>query len=292
MRARLIRSLLRVFASLPLPVAHAIGSVIGWGLIVVPNDLHRAGRINIPLCLPELTRAQQRALLRRSLIESGKTMCEAGALWLWPRARVLSLVRAVSGEEHMRAALAEGRGLILATPHLGAWEMMGLYSSAHYPLTSLYRPPRMREMDALVRGGRERLGARLVPVDAGGVRALYHTLARGKVIGMLPDQEPGAGNGVFAPLFGVEANTMALLARLAIKTGAPVIFCYAERLARGRGYHLHFIPAPAAIRTPPVEHAVRVMNEMVESLVRRCPTQYQWGYKRFRTRPPGQRRLY
>lgn len=292
MRACLIRSLLRVLAALPLPLAHAIGSVVGWGLILAPNDLRRISRINIPLCLPELTRAEQRALLRRSLIESGKTMCEAGALWLRPRARVLSSVRAVSGEEHVRAALAKGHGLILATPHLGAWEMMGLYSSAHYPLTSLYRPPRMREMDALVRRGRERLGARLVPVDAGGVRALYQTLARGEVIGMLPDQEPSARNGVFAPLFGVEANSMALLARLAIKTGAPVIFCYAERLARGRGYHLHFVPAPSAIQRPPIEHAVRVMNEMVEMLVRRCPAQYQWGYKRFRARPAGEERLY
>ena len=292
MRARLIRSLLRVFAALPLPLAHAIGAVIGAGLILVPNDLRRISRINIPPCMPGLTRAEQRALLRRSLIEAGKTMCEAGALWLWPRARLLSLVRAVSGEEHVRAALQQGHGLILATPHLGAWEMMGLYSSARYPLTSLYRPPRMREMDALVRRGRERLGARLVPVDAGGVRALYQTLARGEVIGMLPDQEPGAGNGLFAPLFGIEANTMALLPRLAIKTGAPVIFCYAERLSWGRGYHLHFIPAPSAIQAAPIEHAVRVMNEGVEALVRRCPQQYQWGYKRFRTRPAGEKPLY
>lgn len=292
MRARLIRSLLRVFAALPLPLAHAVGVAIGAGLMLVPNDLRRISRINIPLCLPGLTRAEQRALLRRSLIQAGKTMCEAGALWLWPRARLLSLVRAVSGEEHVRAALQRGRGLILATPHLGAWEMMGLYSSAHYPLTSLYRPPRMKEMDALVRRGRERLGARLVPVDAGGVRALYQTLARGEVIGILPDQEPGAGNGLFAPLFGIEANTMALLPRLAIKTGAPVIFCYAERLSWGRGYHLHFIPAPSALHAPPVEHAVRVMNEGVEALVRRCPQQYQWGYKRFRTRPAGENPLY
>src|SRR3569832_847138 len=149
MRARLLRSLLRVFAALPLPLAHAIGAVIGAGLMLVPNAL------------------------RRILVEAGKTMCESGALWLRPRARLLTLVRAVSGEEHVRAALQQGHGLILATPHLGAWEMMGLYSSARYPLTSLYRPPRMREMDALVRRGRERLGARLVPVDAGGVRALY-----------------------------------------------------------------------------------------------------------------------
>src|SRR3569833_2357448 len=142
MRARLIRSLLRVFAALPLPLAHAIGAVIGAGLMLVPNDLRRISRINIPLCLPELTRAEQRTLLRRSLVEAGKTMCEAGALWLWPRAHQ---------RQEARAALQQGHGLILATPHLGAWLIRAPYSPAPYPLTCLFRPPRLRYMDALVR---------------------------------------------------------------------------------------------------------------------------------------------
>ena len=292
MRSRVIRWLLHAFAALPLPLSHAIGTLIGWGLIVVPNDLRRIAQINIPLCLPELTPLQQRRLLHATLIESGKTMCEAGPLWLWPKPRVLALVKTVSGEEHLREALAIGKGAILATPHLGAWEMMGLYSSEHYPMTSLYRPPRLAEMGELVRRGRERLGAKLVPVDAGGVRALYQSLARDEVVGILPDQEPGPGNGVFAPLFGIQANTMALLSRLAIKTGAAVIFCYAERLPRGQGYHLHFIPAPSTINQEPLEHSITVMNQMVERLVRQKPEQYQWGYKRFRTRPEGEEKIY
>lgn len=292
MRARAIRWLLHAFAALPLPLAHALGTLVGWGLILVPNELRRIARINLPLCLPDHSRAQHRALLHASLIETGKTMSEAGALWLWPRARLLALVRGVSGEEHLRAALAEGKGAIVATPHLGAWEIMGLYLSAFYPMTSLYRPPRLAALAALVRAGRERFGARLVPVDAGGVRALYRALGNGEVIGMLPDQEPGIGNGMYAPLFGVAANTLVLLPRLAIKTGAPVIFCYAERLPRGRGYHLHFVPAPPVINAAPVEHSVREMNKMVEALVRRCPQQYQWGYKRFRSRPKNEAKIY
>lgn len=292
MRARLIKWLLCAFAALPLPLAHAVGTIIGWGLILIPNELRRISRINIPLCLPELNPAQQKRLLRASLIESGKTMIEAGALWLWPESRLLALVKTVSGEQHLRAALASGHGAILAAPHLGAWEMMGLYSSAHYPITSLYRAPRLAEMDELVRHGRERLGAKLVAADAGGVRALYQSLGRGGLVGMLPDQEPGAGNGVFAPLFGIQATTMVLLSRLAIKTGAQVIFGYAERLPRGRGYHLHFIPAPYTINQQPLEKSVTAMNEMVEQLVRSCPQQYQWGYKRFRTRPEGEAKIY
>ncbi|MEJ2553821.1 MAG: lysophospholipid acyltransferase family protein, partial [Gammaproteobacteria bacterium] len=275
MRARLIRWLLRLCAALPLPLAHALGNFIGWWLCLIPNDLRRIGAINIPLCFPELSAPQQRRLLHASLIESGKTLTEAGALWLWPAPRLAELVQGISGEEHLRAALAAGKGAILAAPHLGAWEMMGLYSSLHYPITSLYRPPRLTELDALVRHGRERFGAKLVAVDGGGVRALYQALGRGEVVGILPDQEPGAGNGVFAPLFGVQANTMVLLSRLAIRTGAAVIFCYAERLPRGRGYHLHFLPAPPAINRTPLESSAAVVNVMLETLIRQCPAQYQ-----------------
>lgn len=292
MRARLIRRLLRALAALPLPLSHAAGTLIGGGLLIVPNQLRRISAINVPLCWPELGAAQQRRLINASLIEAGKTLCEAGALWLWPGERTLRLVRAVSGEEHLRNALALGKGAILAVPHLGAWEIIGLYCSHHYPMTSLYRPPRLAEMDTLVRHGRERLGAKLVPADAGGVRALYQALGRGELVGMLPDQEPGAGNGLFAPLFGVPANTMVLLSRLAIKTGAAVIFGYAERLPGGRGYHLHFFPAPPAINQAPIENSVGVMNAMVEDLIRRSPQQYQWGYKRFRTRPAGDEKIY
>jgi KDO2-lipid IV(A) lauroyltransferase len=292
MRARLIRWLLQLFAALPLWLAHTLGHLIGWGLCFIPNDLRRISAINIPLCFPQLDRRQQRHLMHASLVESAKTMAEAGALWLWPAARLKSLVQATSGEQHLRAALAAGKGAIIAVPHLGAWEMVGLYCSLHYPMTSLYRPPRLVELDEMVRHGRERLGARLVPVDAGGVRALYQTLGRGELVGMLPDQEPGAGNGVFAPLFGIQANTMVLLSRLAIKTGAPVIFCYAQRLPNGRGYHLHFLPAPPAINEAPLARSVAIMNDMVETLIKQRPEQYQWGYKRFRTRPAGEPAIY
>ena len=144
MRSRLIRALLRAFAALPLPLSHALGTALGWGLILIPNDRRRAARVNIPLCLPELSRAEQRRLLRTSLIETGKTFCETGALWLWPPERLLALVKGVSGEAQVQAALAQGKGIIFATPHLGSWEMIGLYGSTRFPITTLFRPPRLK----------------------------------------------------------------------------------------------------------------------------------------------------
>lgn len=292
MRAAVVKLLLRLFSLLPLRVAHALGAVIGTWLVFMPNKLRAITRINIEKCFPKISAQERGRLVHRSLIETGKTVAEMGALWLWTRNRMLSLVTQVSGEHLLKEALAQGKGTILAAPHLGAWEVVGLYCSAHYPITSLYRPPRMSALDGMMRTARQRLGATLVPTDAGGVRALYRALEKGEMVGILPDQEPGAGTGVFAPFFGVPAYTMVLLSRLALKTQAPVIFAYAERLPLGAGYHLHFSRAPRAIHEGSVEDSTHCVNAMVEECVRALPDQYQWSYKRFRTRPPGEERYY
>jgi KDO2-lipid IV(A) lauroyltransferase len=109
---------------------------------------------------------------------------------------------------------------------------------------------------------------------------------------MLPDQDPGQGGGVFAPFFGISANSMVLLGRLARKTGAAVFFGYCERLPGTRGYRFHFLPAPAGIDDPDPQVAAAAMNRGVEACVRALPDQYQWSYRRFRNRPPGEAGIY
>lgn len=292
MRGRIIQLFLRTFAALPLWAAHALGAGLGTLLAVVPNTLRRVAAINIAACLPEQDAPARRRLLRRHLIETGKTFTEMGAMWYWPMPRLLGMMRAVSGIDRVDAAQRRGRGVILASPHLGAWEMAGLYVSVHYPMTILYRPPRLRALEELSRGARARFGARLVPTDAGGVRALYQALARGEALGILPDQNPDPGSGVFAPFFGIPAYTMVLIARLARKTGATLFVAYAERLPHGQGYHLRFREAPAEFATATPEQAAAIMNKLIETCVREQPAQYQWNYKRFRIQPEGRTPLY
>jgi KDO2-lipid IV(A) lauroyltransferase len=148
-------------------------------------------------------------------------------------------------------------------------------------------------MGKLMRATRERFGARLVSADNTGIRALYKALERGEMVAILPDQVPSARSGsVFAPFFGIPASTMVLLSRLAVKTGAPVMFAYAERLPRGRGYHLHFLPAPPDVNHGDLESSAATVNAMVEKCVRAAPDQYQWVYKRFRVRPAGDKAFY
>jgi KDO2-lipid IV(A) lauroyltransferase len=292
MRTLLIKSFLYLCALLPLPLLHAGGVCVGWMLMLLPNQLRRAARVNLELCFPELPLAQRRRLLRQCLTETGKTLLETGALWVRPAQRVLRLVRGVDGLEHIEQALAKGRGLILATPHLGAWEVAGLYCAAHYDITCLYRPLRITGLETLVNKARSRAGGHYVPANARGLRTLFKTLEEGGTVAMLPDQEPKAGTGVFAPFFGVPALSMVFLSRLTAKHGTPIVFVWCERLGLGRGYHLHFRQPPELAYARELEASVTGINQAVENCIRECPAQYQWGYRRFRTRPAGEPSFY
>ncbi|GMR18606.1 MAG: lysophospholipid acyltransferase [Gammaproteobacteria bacterium] len=288
----LLKLILKLLSVLPLRLIQGIGGLVGWLTVVIPNRRQKTTITNIALCFPELDQQARIRLIRKSLIESGKGALESSALWLWSNQRTLDLVKQTSGESALKAAYEKKQGVILALPHLGMWEIIGLYCSAHYPMTSLYRPPPMAGMDALIRTGRQRFGARLVPTDRTGVRALYSALNDGELIAILPDQDPGKSGGVYAPFFGIQAHTMALLSRLAIKTGATVIYVYAERLPEGRGYHIHFMPASEEINNTEMEISVTKLNEGIENCVRKLPEQYLWSYKRFRNRPAGKPPLY
>lgn len=283
MHASLAKILLRLCALLPLPLAHGLGNLLGLGMWLFPNEQRRVAAANLKACFPELDDSARARLLRQALREIGKTVLESGIIWFASPKRLQSLVRATSGEELIAADLRQGKGVLLAVPHLGNWEVVGLYCSARYPITSLYKPPRQAELGDVIRAARERQGAKLVPTTAQGVKALYQAIRDNGLVGILPDQDPRDGAGHFAPFFGRPAHTMVLLSRLAHKSGAPVVFACAERLSWGRGFHIHFYAGPASINASDLDASVGTVNAMVEKMVRTFPTQYQWGYKRFRT---------
>jgi KDO2-lipid IV(A) lauroyltransferase len=292
LRVLLIKSLLRLMALLPLPMVHSLGKRLGQIAYRHAKRMRRIVNINLQLCFPQQSPQERAAVAVESFQEIGKTLLETGPLWLWPIERVLGLIREVSGQEHLDAAIQSGKGAIIVSPHLGAWEIVGHYFARHHPMTVLYRPPRMQALEGLIVSARTRSGCQLAATDARGVRILFKALARGELVGILPDQDPGREAGVFAPFFDIPTNTMALLPRLAHKTGAPVLMAYAQRLPKGRGYHLHIQPAPDCIHAADTVEAATCLNQGVEDCIKALPEQYQWGYKRFRTRPEGEQRIY
>jgi Kdo2-lipid IVA lauroyltransferase/acyltransferase len=282
MKRLFIIGLLRGLALLPWGMIQALGRWLGELWVRIPNRQRRDALINIRLCLPHLSAAEQSALRHRSMVQWACTYVEMAALWQWPAQRVLALIRQVSGAELLFRE--PGRGLIALSPHLGAWELAGLYMAAQGRITSLYRP--QRHLDDFILAARQRSGGVLVPDHASGVKSLLRAVKRGEQVGILPDQVTREETGaVFAPFFGIPAVTMLLVAGLARRSHAQVVFVFAERLPDGQGFHLHCLPAPPGIDSEDDLIAATALNQGVEQCIQRCPDQYQWTYRRFRRRP-------
>lgn len=288
-QATILKALVRGLALLPLRWAQAIGALFGWLLWVTPNRLRRTTLGNLELCYPEMPLEERRRLARKSLIESGKTVTETGAMWFWRTEKLLDRIEEVQGLEYFEQARESGKGVVVLVPHLGNWEILSRYLQIRVPVVALYRPPRIAEMDAFMRRAREQHGAKIVPADRRGLLYSARILSEGGGIGLLPDQEPLKQHGVFAPFFGVPALTMTLVARLTRRYGAMPLYFYSERTATGR-FRLHFRPSPQGLDSEDLEFAAAQLNRGVEECVRRRPEQYNWSYRRFRTRPPSELR--
>ncbi len=279
---------LTLIGRLPLRLIHAVSAGIGALLWRLPNRQKQLTELHLRLCLPELSAERRLEVARRSLVHMVCAILEAPALWFGPEPRLRRALEDAAAARQLRELAARGQGVIWLCPHIGAWELAGLFCSAHGAMTSLYKPQK-GHFEALVLEGRTRLGATLVPTTAGGVKHLLAALRRREMIGILPDHDPPRGSGVFAPLFGIPAHTTELVTKLAARSGAPVWYCIAERRPGGR-FRLHLLPAPEQIADP--DTGVAALNRSIEDVIRRWPDQYWWSYKRYRRRPPGAERIY
>lgn len=289
--AVLLHVSMRLIGRLPLRALHAIGTTLGDLALRFGNRETRIARRNLELCLPDLAPAAREALLVEVMRDAGRTLAETCRLWTRPRAENLALIREVAGEELIRAALASGRGLIVCAPHLGNWELLNQYIAARTPVSIVYRPARQGFTELLLRRVRQHPGVSQVRAEAAGVRQLFRDLKAGGVLGILPDQQPKQGEGEHALFFGLPALTMTLVSRLLERTDAQVLFAYAERLPRAAGFRIVFLPAPEGMAGSG-RAALEALNRGVETCVRRAPSQYQWGYKRFSMQPLDRRSVY
>ncbi len=284
----LVYLLLRLLALLPLRVLHAIGGGLGRLLGWMGASAARNARANVAIARPELSPPAQRRLADACLREHGRSVMEMASVWGGGARRALRRVREVCGEEHFSAALEQGKGVIIAAPHLGCWELLNYWLCSRTPMAILYRPPHVKALEALLRKVRGDLAPEQVRAEGAGVRTLFKRLAAGGTIGILPDQKPRQGEGRYAPFYGRRALTMVLLPRLAARTGATVLFSFAERLPRGAGYRIHLIPAPEGLDDADPDRACAALNRGVQMCVERAFTQYQWTYRRFTPPAPGE----
>lgn len=280
----MLRFLLTLYARIPLRAAQRLGGFIGrfaWTFRL--RERHTA-EVNIALCFPHLPPQQQQQLVKQTLVENGKLMAELPIAWLRPFSEWESKVDVREFRRRVLEKHQLGKGLIVAVPHMGNWEL-GLDAIASVaPTTVLYRPPRQQWLEEIMTGGRTATGAVLVPSTGSGIKELVAALKRKEIIIILPDQIPkqlqNAG-GLYSPFFGHPAMTMTLLSKLAAKTVAPVVLAYVKRLPAGEGFLGRILDAEHAVNDPDLEVSVGALNKTIETAVLEAPTQYQWVYRRF-----------
>ncbi|WP_456405698.1 lysophospholipid acyltransferase family protein [Thiolapillus sp.] len=291
MQTRLLRFLIRFLAVLPLPVLRGLGRFAGSLAYRIPNRELDNARTNLALCFPHMPETERERLLQSTLKENAITLLEMPAVWYGKTDAWLKRLDMGTVPDDIRSLMQQGKGVVIAMPHLGNFEIGAHFFGAIGKATGLYRPPRKEGLESVMLEGRNRPGQnQMVPTDRHGIKALYQALEKGELIVILPDQQPKTakgGGGVFAPFFGVPALTMTLVNRFARKTGAPVYFIAFVRTGSKPEYKVIGLQAGDAIAHEDAELAAEELNAGVERLVRHEPAQYQWTYRRFRVQPDG-----
>ena len=288
--------LLRMFALLPFSLARKIGRGLGSLCWLINTRMAQTTRTNLKLCFPDMDATKRNTLGRQSLEHTFQTILEAGAVWFWPFPKTLELILAVEGLDLLQAAKAAGKGVIVMSPHVGNWEILGLWlnTCGCGPTSQLYQALESRLLDAAIHKARSRSGARMVATDSKGIGDLLRALKKGEVVGILPDQVPTANGGEFAPFFKIPALTMTLLNRLQKKTGAEVLLGYAIRGKRHdkEGFIIKLQAPDPKIYAEHMPAALSGLNRTIEQAVIENPEQYGWEYKRFKRQPKGRKRIY
>ena len=275
----MIRLFLAFCSFLPLKANHSFGSFLGHLLFIFNSDVKNASRQNLKICFPNLDKDNQKALLKKSLIETGKNLTESGLIWNQSFKENVNLIRKINGEKYLEGS----KKTILLVPHIGCWEITGRVVAEKRKATFMYRPLRSVKQNEYLFARRNQGNLTMASADRSGILKIQRALSNGELVGILPDQDPGDEGGIMAPFFNKEVNTMTLLARLAQKHNAQVLMFWAKRLDKGRGYDLNFEPVNLSKDGDDLESCVKVMNRSIESLVKKIPEQYMWGYKRFKS---------
>jgi KDO2-lipid IV(A) lauroyltransferase len=277
-----VTRLFQFLARLPLPFMQRLGAALGWLVWWLSPTYRRNFQANVQAAGLAWREA------RPAIAAIGAMVAELPWVWMRPHTATLEGLVKWDGAEHFEAAMHAGKGAIILSPHLGAWEIGAQaiaekFGPAHGPLVALFRPARKAWLEPLVANARTRPYLDSAPTSLAGVRTLIRTLRHGGYTAILPDQVPPQGQGVWAPFFGREVYTMTLLAKLAQQTGAQVILTWCERLPAGQGFCMHMRPFDAPemkdVNTSP-EAAAAAVNRAVEGMVRDAPGQYLWGYAR------------
>ena len=281
----MIKNLFKALSVFPLSVLHALGACLGWSVYGLSASYRRKIEIHSKIAFPDNESARL-AAVKGSVQHAGMALLELPFLWGLSTQQGAARCTDITGWDVVERAQTKGKGIIFLTPHMGSFESTAQVFSTRAPITVLYRPNRKAELQHIIEDSRARDNVALAPTTLGGVKILLKALKRGEAVGMLPDQVPAQGEGVWAPMFGQPAYTMTLPGRLHHATGASIVLAIGYRKPGGEGFKLELYQGPESLSADPVEAATQV-NAAMEKLILMHPEQYYWGYERYKS-PKGQ----
>jgi KDO2-lipid IV(A) lauroyltransferase len=274
-RKPLLKLSLNLIAALSLSIAQAIGAFLGVLAYLGSSHYHSLFR---PQYQAVVTAKNLPFKLWEAIRASG--MLFSDSLWIWRNPqKALALVE-VQNWDVVEAAINEGHGLVMLTPHLGGFEIIPRVLAQHFPATILYRPSRQAWLNEVVEEGRAYPNMHFVPTNLNGVRQMTRALTRGEAIGILPDQVPSGGEGVWVPFFGRPAYTTPLPARLANRNNTPVVMFTAKRKDLGQGWLMQATRLSRLSEDATIGAAE--LNVAIENAVLVAPEQFIWSYNRYK----------
>lgn len=281
--------LLWLIARLPQRVQLALGKGIGRLIYAIPGKLKHITEVNIKLCFPEISAAEQKKLARKNFESLGIGMIEAAMAWWLPDEKLQHLFT-LHGLEYAEKAFAEGKGIILLGPHFTCLEMVGRLMSMKYSFAVMYRPHKKKLVAFIHERFRQKHYLEAIPSNR--IRQLIRALNNNMAIWYAYDVDGGKKSSVFAPFFGVPTASLTSVSRIVRMSDAAVIPIGFYRRENQFHYDVVLYPPVSEFPTGNLEEDAVKLNQALEIAIRRNPEQYVWQYKRFKTRPPGEPRLY
>jgi len=271
----LLKPVLVLIAVLPLCIVQMIGAGLGLLAYLGSASYRQLFRSQY---LAVLKAHQLPSRLWTAVMASGQLFSDS--LWIWRNPKQALKLVEIQNWDLVEAAINEGHGLVMLTPHLGGFEIIPRVLAQHFPATILYRPSRQNWLNSIVEEGRAYPNMHFVPTNLNGVRQMTRALSKGEAIGILPDQVPSGGDGVWVPFFGRPAYTTPLPARLANRNKTPVVMFTAKRKNLGQGWLMQ------ATRLAPFSEdtnlAATEMNQAIEHAILKAPEQFIWAYNRYK----------
>ncbi len=281
--------IVRLMSLLPYRIQLLLGKHGGRLFFRFARRARHVASINLALCFRDCNKTEHSRLLKSAFESTGVAFFETSLGWWAPDHRLPPCT--IVGLEHLRKSLDQGRGVILCSAHFVTWELTGRHLNMQIPGDVVYRPQKHPVLEYVSLRCRSRHYGNLIP--AHNFRGILRSLKENHLVWFTPDIDPGRKRkGVFAPFCGVPAYTATTLARLARLSGAQVVLGFPYRRKDGTGYDLILSPSLEGFPSDNIIQDVSRVNQLIERAVRQCPDQYLWQYKRFKTRPMGESRVY